>query len=289
MSSTTPAPSQNQDRLRAHFAGHAIPTHSARWDTLWATADFLPWDRGHANPALIDALRQRSDLFPPTLPPNTSSQTHTKRKRALVPGCGKGYDVALFAAHGYDAYGLEVSEHAARAAREYLKEPGPGPLEGEYEVGGVGEGKREVVEGDYFEDSWLSDVEGGKGEGFDIIYDNTFLCALEPSLRPRWAARTAQLLAPDGILVCLEFPTHKPSSSGGPPYSIPPLVHEELFKRPGDEITYDEVGKVVKTEREQSADALVKVAHWTPERTVKVGIVNGVIMDRVSVWRHQSK
>jgi protein-L-isoaspartate O-methyltransferase len=94
----------------------------------------------------------------------------------LIPGCGKGYDVALFAAHGYDAYGLEVSTHAAEAAKKYLQDPGKGPLEGEYTLRDekVGKGKMEVVVGDYFEDGWLSDVKGWKGdEGFDIIYDIT--------------------------------------------------------------------------------------------------------------------
>ncbi|KAF1962398.1 S-adenosyl-L-methionine-dependent methyltransferase [Byssothecium circinans] len=281
--SSAPAPSQNQDRLRAHFAGHDASAHPQRWDELWQKGDFIPWDRGHANPALIDALNQRSDLFPSPI-----SQSDGKRKRALVPGCGIGYDVALFAAHGYDAYGLEVSASAVKAAKEYLKDVGEGPLEGEYKVkdAKVGVGKKDCVLGDFFDDAWLDGV-GGRGEGFDVIYDNTFLCALEPSLRPRWAARMAHLLAPTGVLICLEFPTHKPPSSGGPPYSLPSLVHEELLKRPGEEISYDDTGKVVQTDRAEGKDALVKVAHWTPERTVPVGIVKGVVTDRVSVWRHK--
>ena len=93
-----------------------------------------------------------------------------------MPGCGKGYDVALFAAYGYDAYGLEVSSHAADAARKYLEEPGKGPLEGEYAVRDekIGKGAMKIVCGDYFEDGWLGDVEGWEGDGgFDIIYDNT--------------------------------------------------------------------------------------------------------------------
>jgi len=155
---------------------------------------FLPWDRGHANPALIDLLDQRSRPLSspdpnPSLgapPPNSESPGYAslpsalspdgRRRRALIPGCGKGYDVALFAAHGYDAYGLEVSSHAADAARKYLENPGKGPVEGEYEVRDekVGKGAMKVVSGDYFEDAWLKDVEGWESdEGFDIIYDNT--------------------------------------------------------------------------------------------------------------------
>ena len=37
-------------------------------------------------------------------------------RRALVPGCGRGYDVYLLAAHGWDAVGLEVSAEAVRNA-----------------------------------------------------------------------------------------------------------------------------------------------------------------------------
>lgn len=94
------------------------------------------------------------------------------RRKVLVPGCGKGYDIALFASWGYDVVGLEVSAHAAKAAETYLANAGEGPLEGEYKVKNeeVGQGKGRVVVGDYFEDEWLGDAKIG---GFDVIYDNT--------------------------------------------------------------------------------------------------------------------
>jgi hypothetical protein len=98
----------------------------------------------------------------------------------------------------------------------------------------------------------------------------------------------SQLLAPDGILICLEFPTHKPASSGGPPWSLPPTVHQELLKRPGEDISYDDAGVVVRTEREESDTALVRVAHWTPKRTHDVAVIKGVVRDCVSVWRHKA-
>lgn len=164
---TTAPPTPKQDRLKAHFVAHAPATHAQRWDALWSAGDFLPWDRGSANPALVDALRQRRDVLP-------SPKKDGKRARALVPGCGKGYDVALFAAHGYDAVGLEVSQSAVGVAQEYLASPGEGPLEGEYGVAdeAVGRGGVECLLGDFFEDDWLQGA-GGLGEGFDLIYDNT--------------------------------------------------------------------------------------------------------------------
>ena len=97
------APTQNQDRLKTFFDGHASDKHASRWDDLWDAGDFLPWDRGFANPALIDTLESQPEWLGSPL-----NEGGTK-KRAFIPGCGKGYDLALFAAHGYDAFGLEIS------------------------------------------------------------------------------------------------------------------------------------------------------------------------------------
>ena len=182
---------QNQDRLRTHFSSlETTPTaQGSGWDSLWESASFLPWDRGYVNPALIDLLASPSSP-PPTSEeknptPGAPSPSSTppaielpkpveagKRKRVLVPGCGKGYDVALFAAYGYDAYGLEVSQHAARAAESYLSNSGAGSLENEYEGrdGGQGKGRSVCLVGDFFGDDWVKQTGGTQ---FDIIYDNT--------------------------------------------------------------------------------------------------------------------
>lgn len=186
---------QNQDRLRTHFAS-LEPTTAAQgsgWDALWESASFLPWDRGHANPALIDLL---SATAAGAAPPTSTATNPTpgapsadaapvvvelpqavqagRRKKALVPGCGKGYDVKLLSAYGFDAYGLEVSQHAATAADEYIAGAGTGALENEYagRDGGAGEGKAVCLVGDFFDDAWVAQTGAGEG-GFDIIYDNT--------------------------------------------------------------------------------------------------------------------
>lgn len=185
----------NQDRLRMHFSG--LPTTAAAqatgWDTLWESSTFLPWDRGYANPALIDLLANPSS--PPTSPDKNPTPGAPppgpapavklpkaveggRRRKALVPGCGKGYDVALFAAYGFDSVGLEVSGHAVTAAKKYLagEEGGRGKgIEGEYEGkdGGQGKGSAVCIEGDFFDDAWLEEVGVKVEEGFDVIYDNT--------------------------------------------------------------------------------------------------------------------
>lgn len=185
---------QNQDRLRTHFSSlDTTPAaQGSGWDSLWESSTFLPWDRGYANPALIDLLSN------PSSPPISSDANPTpgapskdapvkgielpkpvskdgKRAKVLVPGCGKGYDVALFSAYGYDAFGLEVSAHAAKAAGQYLPNAGDGSLESEYasKDSGQGKGRAVCLVGDFFDDSWFKDA-GVRGEGgFDVIYDNT--------------------------------------------------------------------------------------------------------------------
>lgn len=128
----------------------------------------MPWDRAAPNPALIDTLNDRKDLLgdSPLLP-------NGQRKRAFVPGCGKGYDVLLFASFGYDAIGLE-SENAVKTARQWQKDH-----EQEYEVKNteVGRGSVTFVTGNFFEQGWENEIPGGVGDGFDAIYDYT-VCSL---------------------------------------------------------------------------------------------------------------
>ena len=45
-----------------------------------------------------------------------------QRRKALVPGCGRGVDVLLLASFGYDAYGLECSATAVDACKKEEKE-----------------------------------------------------------------------------------------------------------------------------------------------------------------------
>lgn len=42
-----------------------------------------------------------------------------EKPKALVPGCGRGYDVCEMAKRGYDALGLDIAPTAVKAASEY--------------------------------------------------------------------------------------------------------------------------------------------------------------------------
>lgn len=155
--STPDQPTDARAKLHSHFQGDSA-LHNQKWEALWKE-DFLPWDKGFPSPALVDLLASRQDLF--KTPPG-------RRKKALVPGCGKGYDVLLLSAYGYDAYGLDVSETALEAAKETERKMRGDEM---YEIQGVEKGSVNWIVGDFFTDEFLKGVEG---EGtFDLIYDYT--------------------------------------------------------------------------------------------------------------------
>ncbi|PNS19169.1 Hybrid signal transduction protein dokA [Sphaceloma murrayae] len=280
-------------RLRTHFSSD--PTDSSKWDALWTQA-YTPWDRGLPNPALSDLLSSRHRaLNPPVMAPKDLGDPRfqkIRRPRALVPGCGKGYDVFLLASYGFDAFGVEVSPKAAEAAREEQKRV-EGAEEYRVKVQSVGRGEAKILQGDFFKDEWWNEsCEGLKDKGFDtregfeLIYDYTFFCALPPQLRSRWARRMAELLTPDGRLICLEFPTYKEPSTGGPPWAVRPVEYVGYLSRPGDKVDYDDQGFVKGVDEEnpeRTEKGLVRIAHFQPDRTHEIG--KGT--DWISVWRHQ--
>ena len=156
---------EDRARLKSHFAGD-VAKHQSKWSDLWDKGDFLPWDRSMPNPALADTLTDRQELLGTCFVEDDSG--NKRRKRALVPGCGKGYDVLLLASFGYDAFGLEVSETAVKRAYEEQNANGHKyPVSNESsEAGAV-----KFIQGDFFGTDWMINIEGdGK---VDLIYDYT--------------------------------------------------------------------------------------------------------------------
>ncbi|KAJ6189588.1 hypothetical protein N7519_004496 [Penicillium mononematosum] len=271
--------------VQAHLSQYKGDKYVDGWASLWDKGDNLPWDRGFPNPALEDTLvKQRPTIGAPLA---TDAQGQSYRRRALVPGCGRGVDVLLLASFGFDAYGLEYSAAAIEACK---KEENDNASWYRVRDQTVGTGKVTWIQGDFFDDAWLEKI-GVPLNGFDIIYDYTFFCALDPSMRPKWALRQTQLLSPSpaGNLICLEFPRHKDPQSAGPPYTSSSEAYMAHLSHPGEEVPYD--NGVVKHEplRAPSKDGLERVAYWKPERTHEVGQgENGVIHDRVSIWRRRN-
>lgn len=266
----------DREKLRQHFQNQPAEAHTGRWDAMWQQK-ITPWDRSEPNPALIDALSEKSDII---RTPAQESNT-TQRKKALVPGCGRGYDVLLLASYGYDAYGVDVSETAIKACEALDEEQGDDTAKYPVKNDTIGRGSRKFLLADFFNDNLSSRT--GSENGFHLIYDYTFLCAIPPELRPKWSKRMSELLAPEGSLICLEFPLAKSPKAGGPPHGLSSELYVQLFKQPGEDVKYDEDGHAVDDKRAlDDRRGLVRVAHWQPERTHQVG--KGT--DMVSIWKH---
>ena len=69
------------------------------WDECYQKGEVI-WDKGAPAPAMKQYLARQ-----------------TVRGRALVPGCGRGHEVALAVEHGLDATGLDIAPTAVAEAR----------------------------------------------------------------------------------------------------------------------------------------------------------------------------
>ncbi|KAJ9326896.1 hypothetical protein DTO027B5_4722 [Paecilomyces variotii] len=268
--------SQPTGRLISHFANRSRETQSTGWSELWETNQSDLWDRGKPSPALIDFIESRPAVLP--------KPENGRRLRALVPGCGRGYDVVALTLHGFDTYGLEVSNKAVETAREYAKSELAKPIEHNY-----GEkssewpldhaGKAEFVQGDFFQRDWEAACASDGVRGFDLIYDYTFLCALLPEMRKDWARRMRELLAPGGILVCLEFPLHKDLKAQGPPWGLRGVYWDLLA------VGNDGILNEPSEETDGAQGPFERVLYFKPARSYDSG--RGT--DMVSVWRARAQ
>ncbi|KAG6358738.1 hypothetical protein INS49_012257 [Diaporthe citri] len=297
------------DDLQDHFKDKSVQEHGPLWDQLWQQQR-TSWDRGGPSLALHETLTTYPELFDGTYPDlgllsdfvshetGQSSSYATApamapRKKALVPACGRGYDAVLLAkVFGYDVIGLEISSSALDAARQYLNgvdemlqahqtqrkhsvEDNPA-MRFWVENKSPSPGRVHWVSGDFFSDDWL--VDAGT-EQFDLIFDYTFFCAIPPSSRPQWAARMQQLLAqPSGRLVCLEFPTGKHPSTGGPPHSAAFWFYQLHLSNPGNDqvITYGEKKDSASQDPGRDIDQAQK--EWTINATAGTSTGPGLAM-----------
>lgn len=98
----------------------------------------------------------------------------------------------------------------------------------------------------------------------------------------------SELIHHKGRLVCLEFPSGKPLSEGGPPHGVHPELYEALLACPGESIEYDASGSgAVKDSPNPKPrhNALHRLSLIKPARTHQAGTnEDGSVRDFISVW-----
>ncbi|KAG6841622.1 hypothetical protein C0991_009047 [Blastosporella zonata] len=170
----------------------------ATWDDAWyLQARVTPWDAGESQPPLRELVESGDLKFP-------------RQGRALVPGCGSGYDAVYIAsALNLKTLGMDISETALSKAQSLLASinvPAPG--------------KVSFVKGDFFQLQ--------SEEGFDVIYDYTFFVAIPPTRRVEWGSQMASLVKSGGYLITLVWPIDPPTELG-PPYFVRVEHYEEVL------------------------------------------------------------
>ncbi|MCF6351573.1 MAG: TPMT family class I SAM-dependent methyltransferase [Cyclobacteriaceae bacterium] len=106
-------------------------------------------------------------------------QLTDKSIRILIPGCGNGYEAEYLHNLGFNVTVIDLSEYPLKKLKERcVSFPG-----------------KKLIQGNFF---------GFEGQ-FDLIIEQTFFSALNPSLRNDYAKQMNKLLAPQGKLVGLLF------------------------------------------------------------------------------------
>jgi methyl halide transferase len=173
------------------------------WDEKYRQGDAF-WDKGR-----------------PSLPLQEYLATHKVRGRALVPGCGRGHEVALAIEHGLDAIGLDIAPTAvAQAGAQYPK------LASRFLLGDLFDPAPELR------------------DAFDVVLEHTCMSALPPHLRASYRRGIDLVLRPGGLLIGVWYINPDLElGCAGPPFPFPVEALTDLFAD-GYETIEDYIPKV---------------------------------------------
>lgn len=130
-------------------------------------------------------------------------QLTNKNLKILIPGAGNGHEFDYLVTNGFkNVFVVDIAPTPLEKIR--AKHP---------------EFTHQVLEEDFFEHS----------NQYDLILEQTFFCALDPSLRESYAKKMHKLLNPNGKLSGLLF--QFPLTEVGPPFGGSIEEYEKLFAR----------------------------------------------------------
>lgn len=186
-------------------ANSCAKSRTEEWEELWRSG--IPigelFDKAKPYPELVHQIADN------TLPSGGA---------ALVPGCGRGYEIEVLSrCERYDSVtGIDISQTCVQVATDFLTSITP-TLPSNFHVQCV----------DFFDDA--AELVGGK-DGFSFVFDSSFLCALPVEMRPRWGERMKQIISHRGCLVTVMAPMDKSLDEGGPPFGVSIDLYRELLE-----------------------------------------------------------
>lgn len=157
------------------------------WEVLYQQGD-TGWDRGDVSPALFTWLDQGAFDGVNTV---------------LIPGCGRGYEVLELAKRGLGVTALDLAPSAIAHLNQALASSG--------------------VQANT---ACVNMFEYTAEQAFDVVYEQTCLCAIEPSQRQAYADAVYCWLKPQGKLLLNMMQT---GEVGGPPFHCDWMDIKQLF------------------------------------------------------------
>lgn len=158
------------------------------WEHRFRTED-APWERAGVHPAVAHWLKAG------VLAPGLS---------VYVPGCGRGLEPEALAEAGLKVTASDSAPSAAAFQRDRLAR---------FDTA-------QVIEADSL--AWRP------SEPFDLLYEQTFLCAIHPYDRRAYEAMAFDVLRPGGKLLALFM---QKDERGGPPYGCSIAAMQALFAK----------------------------------------------------------
>lgn len=163
-------------------------TDQAFWDNRWKQGE-TGWDLKGVSPAIKLYIDSLTD----------------KNLHILIPGCGNAYEASYLLTQGFNNVTvIDIAPTLTNQLSAKLK-----PF--------IEAGKLHVICGDFFEHE----------STYDIIIEQTFFCAINPTQRADYAKHMHKLLIPGGKLVGLLFNIE---FDGGPPFGGNTTEYLEYFK-----------------------------------------------------------
>ncbi len=159
------------------------------WEQRYREGD-VHWDRGQASPPLMQYV-SRNPLA----------------GRVLVPGCGRGNDVAALARAGVDVTGLDIAPTAVREAKARYPDAA----------------ERFVV-------ADLFDLAPELRGAFDVVVEHTCLSGMPPEMRVKYRRGVESALKPGGRIIGVWFINPAlDAGSAGPPFPLSVAELDRLF------------------------------------------------------------